>query len=79
MESGSVCPTSLHRVKDGRIAVRLLETAGKECDTRIRLPEEIQKAYLSDVTEEKRTPIPIKDGIVTFLVRPFEILTIILE
>lgn len=79
VENGSVCLTSLHRTKDGRIALRLVETGGKKTDVRIRLFKDVQKAYLSSITEEQLTLLDVIDDVVCLKACPYEIITLVFD
>mgnify|MGYP006997985954 CR=1 FL=1 len=47
--------------------------------TVVRLPEGAQRAYLTNLLEEIQEELPIVDGKVTFMTKPFEIQTVLVK
>ena len=45
----------------------------------VRLPEGAQRAYLTNLLEEIQEELPIVDGKVTFMTKPFEIQTVLVK
>ncbi len=56
-------------------------TSAKNARTKtvVRLPEGAQRAYLTNLLEEIQEELPIVDGKVTFMTKPFEIQTVLVK
>ena len=58
------------------VVLRMYECENARTKTVVRLPEGAQRAYLTNLLEEIQEELPIVDGKVTFMTKPFEIQTV---
>ncbi len=69
-----------NRRKNGDgVVLRMYECENARTKTVVRLPEGAQRAYLTNLLEEIQEELPIVDGKVTFMTKPFEIQTVLVK
>ena len=61
------------------VVLRMYECENARTKTVVRLPEGAQRAYLTNLLEEIQEELPIVDGKVTFMTKPFEIQTVLVK
>ena len=61
------------------VVLRMYECENARTKTVVRLPEGAQKAYLTNLLEEVQEELPIVDGQVTLITKPFEIQTLLVK
>ena len=63
---------------DGTV-LRLYEAENARTKTALTLPAGVKHAYETNLLEEIQTELPVADGKVSFMMKPFEIKTILLK
>ena len=61
------------------VVLRMYECENARTKTVVRLPEGAQRAYLTNLLEEIQEELPIVDGKVTFMTKPFELQTVLVK
>ena len=59
--------------------LRLYEAHNARTKATVKLPEGVKAAYITNLLEEIEEELPVKDGKITFTVKPYEIMTILLK
>lgn len=75
----NVVASSLKPARDGRIALRLYESAGRPATTTIKLAAEVLGANAADLLETPGEAIAVSDGSFQIALSPFQIRTIVLQ
>jgi alpha-mannosidase len=65
-----------HAEDDDDIVVRIYETAGETAGTRLHLMAPVASAEEVDLLERRRRPLPVRDGVVTVELGPYEVTSI---
>ncbi len=77
-EDANLMLSSLKYTQDGRRALRIYETAGRETKTAVRFSEDV-RAWRSDVREMPLDPLSPPGRVLDLAFAPFEIKTILLD
>ena len=80
VEPRNVVLETVKQAEDGDgVVLRMYECENARTKTVVRLPEGARKAYLTNLLEEVQEELPIVDGKVTFITKPFEIQTLLVK
>ncbi len=80
MEPENVVLETVKQAENGEgVVLRLYECENARTKTVVRLPEGAKEAYLTNLLEEIQEELPIVDGKVCFVTKPFEIQTILVK
>ena len=63
---------------DGTV-LRLYECENARTKVTVKVPENTQAAYLTNLLEEVESELPVENGSVTFTIKPYEIVTVLLK
>lgn len=80
VEPQNVVLETVKQAENGEgVVLRLYECENARTKTVVRLPEGAKEAYLTNLLEEIQEELPIVDGKVCFVTKPFEIQTILVK
>ncbi len=80
VEPENVVLETVKQAENGEgVVLRLYECENARTKTVVRLPEGAKEAYLTNLLEEIQEELPIVDGKVCFVTKPFEIQTILVK
>lgn len=80
VEQPNVVLETVKQAEDGQGTVlRLYESENARTKTTLRVPAGVTKAYSCNLLEEIEEELPVQDGKVRFLTKPYEIKTILLR
>ena len=80
VEQNNVILETVKQAESGEGTVlRLYEAHNARTKATVKLPEGVKAAYITNLLEEIEEELPVKDGKITFTVKPYEIMTILLK
>jgi alpha-mannosidase len=75
----NVVASSLKPARDGRIALRLYESAGRPASTTVKLSADLAEASEADLLETEGKALDLADGAFRVELTPYQIKTIVLR
>ena len=59
--------------------LRLYECENARTKVTVTVPESTKAAYLTNLLEEVESELPVENGTITFTIKPYEIVTVLIK